>query len=90
MSDKEVVWVPITVRITNTETNETREFQTKLYTTKDYDGIWHWEEGNNSCDCNRLWDFERAGGEELTEEPPCGDGFFTVELIRDGKTIYSE
>lgn len=34
-----------------------------------------WTEGNMSCDCNRQWDFERAGGDPITEDPDpdCGD-----------------
>ena len=41
---------------------------------------WCWEEGNYSCDCNRLLLFVRAGGEEEPdfEALVCGEGAFTV------------
>lgn len=91
MSEKEVIWVPITARITSTKTGETRDYLTKLYTTVDYDGIFQWEEGNYSCDCNRYIFFENVIGrtyQDITEEErPCSDGLFTVELIRDSDNV---
>lgn len=52
--------------------------------------IFMWEEGNHSCDCNRYLYFQRANGEEESEIPECGDTEFSVEVMIDGKCIYSQ
>ncbi len=41
------------------------------------DEYW-FEEGNWSCDCNRMADFLRAGGEEEPDDVPCGDDGYTI------------
>lgn len=37
-------------------------------------------EGNFGCDCNRQWEFERACGETITEDPDpeCGHSRFSI------------
>ena len=41
---------------------------------------WWWTEGNFGCDCNREWEFQRAGNEELTphEKLQCGSKRYKV------------
>ena len=91
MSDEKTTWVPVIAKITNRETGETREYKTELLTTDDYDGTWQWDEGNYGCDCNRRLFFERANGVELDLcSTPCGEEFFSVELVKDGVVIYSD
>jgi len=62
-----------------------------LYQEGDYDGVFIWEDGNFSCDCNRSLFFHRALG--LPEEDcSCGYEAFRVDFIKDetGKIWYQE
>lgn len=47
---------------------------------------WWWTEGNFGCDCNREWEFQRAGGEPISEESECGTSRYTVirAIFEDG------
>jgi hypothetical protein len=94
MSEQEDKKIPIVVRITDTVTQEKRNYKDTLYTTENYDGIFIWAEGNYSCDCNRKAFFERAMNEPKSsaDEYPCGDGRYKVEITRenDGTLIYSD
>lgn len=66
------------VKITKVSTGETR---TRSYPYEWSDSQrWWWEEGNFACDCNREWEFQRAGDEEKTDSPVCGDGKYSIEL----------
>lgn len=49
-----------------------------------------WQEGNQSCDCNRADEFARAGG-EADPDVECGSEAFSIQ-VRDGsgRVIYSE
>lgn len=40
--------------------------------------LYWWTEGNFGCDCNRKWEFERAYGEPISEQGPCGRAAYTV------------
>lgn len=59
------------------------------------DHPWHsssmfwWTEGNGGCDCNRMMDFQRAGGEDDTLPHPCGDTAYQVirAIFPDGTTL---
>lgn len=63
--------------------------------TKDYDFEWDegsfywWSAGNFSCDCNREWEFQRAGNEPESEDPPCGETMYRVPKIelQDGTIV---
>lgn len=39
---------------------------------------WWWTEGNFGCDCNREWEFQRAGGEEESDDPECGESRYSL------------
>ena len=52
--------------------------------------LFWWTEGNFGCDCNRRFEFMRAGNEEITDEIwdlPCTSGKFSVPYaILEDKT----
>lgn len=73
-----------TVFIRNNETGEVR--------TNSYDFEWNlywWADGNFSCDCNREWEFLRAGGEKITDDPLCGDTRFSVTHAIVGNLVFA-
>lgn len=51
--------------------------------------LYWWTDGNFGCDCNREWEFQRAAGEPLTEDPKCGYTKYRVikAIFPDGKEI---
>lgn len=53
------------------------------------DEVVNWTVGNFACDCNREWEFKRAGGELDENKPPCGNVRFTVlyALLENGIKI---
>ncbi len=87
-------WVRHTVLIKNNLTGEVVE-HIDDYGDKD-DDVFIWEEGNNSCDCNRILYFYRAKGlseDEIDEmDVHCTGDMFSVVSITNaaGKIIYSE
>lgn len=72
-----------------------RNNTTKEIRVHEMDLEWHeasyfwWDEGNFSCDCNREWEFQRAGGEPVSDDPECGDERYSVLYIdlEDGERI---
>jgi len=77
-----------TVRIRN---NKTKEIRTTTPYEFEFNKYW-WLDGNFSCDCNLLWEFLRAGGEEITEDSKCSQGNFTAidATMKDGTIIKLE
>lgn len=55
----------------------------------DEDNLFWWDEGNGACDCNRGNFFNRAGGDAVQEDEPCGDSRFLVMrfLLPDGREV---
>lgn len=66
-----------TIKITRASDGKTRE-RTYDFERNDF---W-WIDGNMSCDCNRHWEFQRAGGvaEKDLTDMDCGEGAYSVEL----------
>lgn len=53
--------------------------------------LYQWEEGNYSCDCNRILFFARALGFPDIFDAPCGDEKYKVRLTDvNGEVLYSE
>lgn len=71
--------------------NETGEIAKDLWKNWDWHEYW-WEEGNASCDCNRMLFFCRALGLEEPMEAMCGDGGYSVRLsdADTGELLYSD
>ena len=82
------------IQITDTATGETRSYTDPYLDEHGHEpnGLYIWEEGNYSCNCNRSLFFARAVGtpEDEIAEPECGDKRFTVRIVRDGETVYEE
>jgi hypothetical protein len=52
-----------------------------------------WTDGNMGCDCNRVSEFNRAGGEQIDEKPfQCTEGNFTALYadLPDGRRVIIE
>lgn len=51
--------------------------------------MYWWTDGNFGCDCNREWEFQRAGGEPISDDPVCGGSRYTVVkiILPDGEEI---
>ena len=85
---------PYTVYIRDNKTGEVSEYGMKTpdgYEFSEY----IWSEGNYACNCNRSLFFWR--GRELPEEEvwkreaSCGDGRYSVKIVRpDGTVLYEE
>lgn len=77
------------VAIKNNETGEIRIGDQKGITWGEHSHYW-WTEGNYGCDCNREWEFQRAGDEDTTYNPMCGNTRYTVLYaeLDDGSKIY--
>jgi hypothetical protein len=75
-----------TIRIRNNATGEIRQ-------SPPYDFEWSefwWTEGNMACDCNRHFEWLRAGGPVPTGEThECGEGAYTVidATLSDGSVV---
>jgi len=64
-------------------------------TIKTFDGktlrIFKWQEGNDSCDCNRSLHFRRVNGESPDlSEVQCGDSEYRIKITYKGEEVYSE
>lgn len=57
-----------------------------------WQGVFIWQDGNYSCDCNRYLFFERADGKTPEwDDGECGDGGYSVRITApDGKLLYSD
>lgn len=95
--------LPIKVTMVRTQDGATITYDYELYQDlPDYDGVYFWEHGNFSCDCNRGGDFyqysdadpfdgEFEVNRDGDESHVCGDGGFMVELTDStGKVWYTE
>lgn len=93
-----IATVKVMAHIRRNETGEVRALPINDYF---FDGDtahpspYNWEEGNYSCDCNRLIFFNRFVGVEMgddDEEVACTDGLFSVNLEnpKTGKIYYRE
>ena len=50
-----------------------------------------WGEGNNQCDCNRALFFGYAIGLKYEDmDTECGDGGYSVNILKGDECIYSE
>ena len=87
--DKDI-WVQINVHIKNMDTQEVRIFETDGIWYDGHFGLYIWEEGNFSCDCNRASFFARAGNDEYDDE--CGESRFSINIEnpKTGKIFYKE
>lgn len=76
------------VAIKKNSTGEIRHYDIGFKDWEDDDLFW-WNEGNFSCDCNRMASFMRANGEEPPEEWPCGHEAYSVLYAEtsDGRKI---
>lgn len=84
--------VKIRISMTRLTDNKTVEFEDLLYRDlPDYDGLFIWDEGNYSCDCNRSLFFARAASEDEPDEP-CGSGQYKINWIKTlmGDKLYGE
>jgi len=84
--------IPVRVSITRLSDSKTVEFEQELYQDlPDYDGIYIWEDGNYSCDCNRALFFARAASEDEPNET-CGHRQYKVNWIKNsmGEVLCSE
>lgn len=92
MRDMKETWRPVNIKITKVSDGSVAEFDDQLYTTEDYSGIFVWEDGNYSCDCNRSLFFNRSKG--LPDgNGKCGHTKYRVDFIKDKETdelLYSE
>ena len=90
--EKKYTLVPVIVKITRMLDGLSVEFEDSLYTTEDYDGIYIWESGNYSCDCNRDLFFNRALGKLDNDDIDCGHWKYRVDFIKDtaGRVLYTE
>lgn len=70
----------ITAPIRNNETGETRLYEYDIEDQHAEGQVFWWEEGNGSCDCNRMIFFCQIKGED-DDERECGDTLFHVEYI---------
>lgn len=75
------------VTIKNNETEEVRIRKMDLKWNEA--SVYWWTEGNFGCDCNREWEFQRAGNEKISDDPKCGEDRFTVLYVElpDGTKI---
>ncbi|TWB15579.1 hypothetical protein [Nitrospirillum bahiense] len=80
--------MPYTVVMRENQTGETR-----LCLLDDIDwgehSVYWWTDGNFGCDCNRRWEFQRAGGEAEDAASPCGHGAYTAveAILLDGTRV---
>jgi hypothetical protein len=90
----DMCWVKINAIIRNNLTDEVRIFGTDGIWDVEYNApnLWIWGEGNFSCGCNRQLFFQRASGEDETEEDSCSSGRFSVNLQnpKTGEMLYRE
>lgn len=63
-----------------------------LMVDADNDGLFIWEEGNFSCDCNRELFFRRAGERPEIDNPECGDTRYRIQIkdAATGEVLYDE
>lgn len=85
----------VRIQIERLEDGKTVEFTEELYTADDYNGLFLWEDGNYSCDCNRALFFNRELGlpAPSEDEPLCGNKKYRVNWIKDAVTselLYEE
>lgn len=77
------------IRLRDNTTGEVRDCP------QDHDGYdaesieFYWTDGNFGCDCNRRWEFQRAGGEGEDENPPCDNERYTAieAVLEDGTRV---
>lgn len=69
------------VLIRNNETKEERIQDMGAIEWDADNSIYWWTDGNFGCDCNREWEFERAGGYVISPDPKCGHHRFTVPWV---------
>lgn len=79
------------VEIEHVPTKEVRVWESGIE-WDDESGVFLWEEGNFSCDCNRSRFFHEAGGEDAPSDQPCGYVLFRIVSIKSqsGELLYSE
>jgi hypothetical protein len=100
--DQAVHRVVILAQLRDNATGELRVYKTSGYffaedilVNQQHPNTFTWEDGNNSCDCNRRTFFIRANGEACEDndyEVACTDGNFSANLInpRTGVCYYRE
>jgi len=79
----------VTVAILRAETNDMVIYADTIFVNAGYDGLFNWQEGNMSCDCNRELKFRRLRGEPDGERP-CSEGRYAVMIIADGDEIWRD
>jgi hypothetical protein len=81
--------IEVIAHIRKNETGEVRRYADEWEEGGAY--LFQWTEGNYGCDCNRAIFFERVAGNELEwDEPPCGEGRYSVNLERGGEIVHRE
>lgn len=87
-------WVEIQLEVRLNQTGEIRTTveQVILNNGDPHPNPFHWEEGNNSCDCNREAYFYRAQNLEEPDDTACTEGRYSVRLTNpvDGKVFYND
>lgn len=82
--------MPYTVRIRRNFDNLIRTRTMDLDWSDDNDSsLFWWTEGNFGCDCNREWEFQRAAGEQESDDPECSEHRYSVldAALPDGRVI---
>ena len=86
------IWVRVLVKIRKNETGEIADY----YSDEIWDdglNFFNWESNNYSCDCNRELFFERAKGNEPSDDAiACSEGRFSVNIYcpKTNECLYSE
>lgn len=87
-------WVSVWAYIRKNATGEVRKYVTNeiIADGDDTPRFFNWEDGNQSCDCNREINFERVNGKDIYDESQCSDGKFSVNLVcpATGEVYYRE
>lgn len=86
-------YVLVSMIIKKVATNEIRQYETfGLFADNEYFSTFNYEDGNDSCDCNRELYFERVNDVPYYEDRACSDGKFLINIINPetGHYQYSE
>lgn len=88
----EDAWTPIDVHIRRVSDGLVRVYSPTDWGWYAEGSDYQWSDGNFGCGCNRYLFFQRAVGEEETDEYPCGDNLYRVRILEraTGRVLFSD